>query len=1446
MRDWPTAAAGWFRRIFQQVTNARRAPDAEGAGIPTVTTGGSAVVAVEAQICDAVCRPRGSAAGHTGDEAVNAYGRIVQDFRADGARAVMAGACGLAMTGARTAAFLPGDRLAEIHDQLFAAVGRHLPLVVHASNRAMPRQTSARGSGHEGYHAVADCGAFLAMPRNAQEAVDVTLAARWLTERALIPGIVAMDGPETTWAPQDLLVPDPTTFPALVRTPGQEIDASTEAQRMVFGGARRLVPRWMSSERPVALGVAQDVEDFGVAVAGHREFFAGPLRTLAAQARSTISEYTGRKLEAVSWHGPREASHVFVAQGSLAEAACAAADTLGQERGDKVAALSVVWLRPFPADEIAVALSKAETVTVLERVDDALAGAPPLTREIAPLLRGTDVHVQSATWGIGGHPVETGDLVWLGQQLRDGQRFDEPFFLGLAGPGTDTTFPRREARTTAVARSFPNLARTWRGTDEVFTEQPGASRSVLLVVPEEDATDDLAVALAGAAAGDELPHARGRVVIDSEGLWNGHVSVSEADAVRGLHAQFVDVFLLNAPDLPPNRDAFERVVREGLVVLGGAFGDDPWAALHPVWRDSIIERRLRLTRIAGDTDSLIAGFGDLVAHGLESAERVAVPNRNTDSAGADRDLPFIVRRIQRNDTDYDNPARIWGEVVQPRAAGESSPQGPDPYITVGTVPPGTSTFHDGSAGRDRLPVIDTAACTGCGRCWTVCPDSALAPIVIGTHALLDAAAERAGTSGPAADRLRRGHKHLAGRVDKIVSSADAPVGPTDAFTTAYEWLVPQLGAPDDELGDLRAAFDATLSAVSPLPMSVTEPFFRTPHRAAKGTGAMLGIALNPQACKGCGGCAEVCADDAIGITPQTADLVAAARSGWSVWEDLPDPSGDVVARAEPEVGRLAAALLSRHCSMAVAGGDAAEPGSGARLAIRLVLAAAEQTLQRRHTRIDEHLGKVESSLRTAIRDSVVSAVNVDDLGALTDGLESAADGVENLESVVQRLTTAGATVAVDAGRLKTLARLATAVERARWRLTVGPNGLGRARLALVIGEGSETDWAVRFPYNPFSAPVSAAMAEDAAELAAGVQAGMLDDAVSLARLVAHAQTALDNPPDLASRAAANERIGWSSVPAELAEAATSVLLIGGTGALAGRGLAALTALLRSELPVRVLLLDECEPGIEAPDPTQIAMLQPNAFAASTSVADPDHFIEAVQRAFQHDGPSLIHVHAPSPRRHGFPKERTVAQAHLTMSTRVHPLAIYDPARGGVFGSRLEVSDNPEAEAFWATDGAGEPMTAWRWLRTESRFAEELDPVEGSTVPLAKWLECSEQERRGTRPTVATSGGSEVQLSEALTRFVNLRAHRWAMLREVAGVETPFTEDVRAQADADMATAHAAEIAALKKDHEAALAELSAGQQARHAADLRDRLLQLAGYAPGKTDGGAGPESGATS
>ena len=79
-------------------------------------------------------------------------------------------------------------------------------------------------------------------------------------------------------------------------------------------------------------------------------------------------------------------------------------------------------------------------------------------------------------------------------------------------------------------------------------------------------------------------------------------------------------------------------------------------------------------------------------------------------------------------------------------------------------------------------------------------------------------------------------------------------------------------------------------------------------------------------------------------------------------------------------------------------------------------------------------------------------------------------------------------------------------------------------------------------------------------------------------------------------------------------------------------------------------------------------------------------------------------------------------------------------------------------------------------------------------------------------------------------------------RSMAGEVT----EARAQADADMATAHAAEIAALKKDHEAALAELSAGQQARHAADLRDRLLQLAGYAPGKTDGGAGPESGATS
>jgi chromosome segregation ATPase len=70
-----------------------------------------------------------------------------------------------------------------------------------------------------------------------------------------------------------------------------------------------------------------------------------------------------------------------------------------------------------------------------------------------------------------------------------------------------------------------------------------------------------------------------------------------------------------------------------------------------------------------------------------------------------------------------------------------------------------------------------------------------------------------------------------------------------------------------------------------------------------------------------------------------------------------------------------------------------------------------------------------------------------------------------------------------------------------------------------------------------------------------------------------------------------------------------------------------------------------------------------------------------------------------------------------------------------------------------------------------------------------------------------------------------------VLQELAGVVTPFTERVRAEAEAEVAATHEAELADLRAEHEARLAALRADYEQELRRQIQERLLRLAGYGP---------------
>ena len=71
-----------------------------------------------------------------------------------------------------------------------------------------------------------------------------------------------------------------------------------------------------------------------------------------------------------------------------------------------------------------------------------------------------------------------------------------------------------------------------------------------------------------------------------------------------------------------------------------------------------------------------------------------------------------------------------------------------------------------------------------------------------------------------------------------------------------------------------------------------------------------------------------------------------------------------------------------------------------------------------------------------------------------------------------------------------------------------------------------------------------------------------------------------------------------------------------------------------------------------------------------------------------------------------------------------------------------------------------------------------------------------------------------------------------MLQEIAGLVTPFTARVEQDGRDQVAAAHEAELAALRADYEARIDALQGEMLEKTRSEMRERMMRLAGYAPG--------------
>jgi pyruvate-ferredoxin/flavodoxin oxidoreductase len=1236
-------------------------------GVPDLIDGARAVVAVASAAGAAL--DLDPAAGVAPPEDVLLLGR--RHGTAGGAAAA-----GAAQSGLRALHFSRGEGLSALRASLAAGAGRHLPWVLHAACTATTRHARARGPGHDDLHALSDTGAFLMLARDAQQVLDLGLVAHRLAELSLVPGVVAHDDPLVTRALQEVFLPTRALAHALLGQPSDLIETPTPAQRLVWGGQRRTVPRAFDVDAPAGLGGPSGPDAWAQGAVASSAFFGEPVARLAERALQEFAALTGRQHETVTAHCMQDAEIVLVAQGGavpLCEAVC---DRLRAETRLKLGVVGVMMLRPFPGARLSSLLRGRRAVAVLERTLSPLGQGPPLMQELRALMNqaleneradGDVPHAEvapcssahlpllaSVTYGLAGAPLRSGQIVAAVENLAPGGSGSRRVVTGVEFERPDTHVPRQQIRQEQVLEACPEVAS--------LSLPPAADLDLL-----PTGSVSVRVIAAGRAESEGPAESLGRVLARLTGLhvraWpdtaparlrlptGGRVVLSPEPVAWPGDRPRLDALVVQDPGVLRRSHAVGRVEPGGLVLVRTPLSPEAlWDTLGRDVQHVLRERALSLACIAppeaeGEacgphqdrqtTAQLMAGAllttADLAVraplpptaeHGAR-AVRVEQCAALTESGPATGEVPHQPAALVVPDAPEGpaHPGHFWAHTGFSHASGQ--PTLVDPRAASGALPAASSGLLDMTPVRTHLPHLLAERCTACGDCWTQCPDAALRVRVTGLGDLL-AAAERAAGLGADGTRLARIRKPLAQRAQRRLL-ADPQCTLQVALPAAYGEVADKLGLEPAARAELDAEFAGASARLEDFPLVRAAAFLEEAEARAPGLGGLLSLTVDGRSCKGCDLCVQVCPEDALVSVPQDEPALKTLEEHAALHERLPDTDERHLDGSLPRL------FLRRQVAEALHGGDGACAGCGEKTALRLVLAAQHaQILPRVAARVqllDELIDDLDAKARGLVADDA----------DLADAAE-APDGTFDVHVDETHVAT-----------VRRLARVVRDLRALRTRLARGRAAMGASATA-----GCSASFGGTWPANPWSFPWTHQLVADAPAQAVGLWEGHAAAMAAECALVRRARLERDDEYDPEEHDAQFERFGWRDFDDEERALCPPVLVFGGDGALTGEGLASLSDLLAGDRPLKVVLLDnqvasECggaagttayagqrgaeNGGRPRLEPALLGLAHRGAFVLQGSPAAPAHLLDGVRRGLASPRPALFVLYAACPSEH---------------------------------------------------------------------------------------------------------------------------------------------------------------------------------------------------------------------
>ncbi len=329
----------------------------------------------------------------------------------------MSACIGAEAAGARAMTATSANGLSLMWEMVYIASGMRLPIVMSLVNRAVSGPLNIHND-HSDAMGVRDSGWIMLFSETNQEAYDNLLMAHRISEneKVLLPLMVCQDGFITSHSIEN-------------------IELLEDEKVKEFVGEYHPKHYLLNEKEPVAMG-PMDLQSF---LFEHKYQQAEAMRNakqVILDVAKDFEKLTGRKYGLIEEYKLEDAEVAIVCMNSTAGTTKEVVDSL-REKGIKAGLLKVRVFRPFPAEEIAKALSHLKAVAVLDKADSVNRAGGALFTDVTSGMQvnGVKVPTTSYIYGIGGRDTTTKEIASVFNDLLEDskkEKIENPYrYLGL-------------------------------------------------------------------------------------------------------------------------------------------------------------------------------------------------------------------------------------------------------------------------------------------------------------------------------------------------------------------------------------------------------------------------------------------------------------------------------------------------------------------------------------------------------------------------------------------------------------------------------------------------------------------------------------------------------------------------------------------------------------------------------------------------------------------------------------------------------------------------------------------------------------------------------------------------------------------------------------------------------------------------------------------------------